>query len=144
MVAGGAFQNPAGIVDLAQNEIPRIPAALQLAVGNAVLRLTEQDVAVLLAHSPRKKLSVRAEKAHVNARFCTLAHQSGRGPGPAETDDALQGVERHPADLDFLAADHNVFAVQRKIRILAGNIEGVQQLSHGVSSVCTSSRWNRR
>ena len=125
MVAGGAFQHPAGIVDLAQNKILRIGTAQCFAVGNTVLRLAQQDVAAFFTDSAGQKLAVRAEETQVDASAGAAAHQGRAGSGAAETEDAFQCVERDTPDLGLFAADYNVFSVQREISVFERDIERV-------------------
>ena len=140
MVTGGPFQHPAGVIDFAQDEIARIETALCLAVCDAVLGLPQQDVALLFAYSPGQKAALRAEKAQIAPEVGAFAHQGRACAGIAEADDAFQRVERDPPDLGLLAADHDIFVVERKIGVFRSDVKLGQKLSHGVSSACTSSR----
>ena len=134
MVAGGALQRPAGVVDLAQNEAACIAAALRGVIGHTVLNLTQQYIASLLAHGAGQKASLRGEKHKVDTPAGAGAHQGGAGPGVGEADDAFQRVQGKPCTLLLVAADDNIFAIQRQIIVCAEHEQRVEQLSHGVTS----------
>ena len=123
MVAGGAFQYPAGVVNFAKDEVPRIAAAQRFAVGDAVLGLPQQDIAALFADGARQKLAVGAEKAEVDALGRAFAHERRACTGAAEADDPFQRVERDPPDLGLLAADHDIFTVERKIGVFRSDVK---------------------
>lgn len=144
MVAGGTLQHPAGIVNLAQDEIAGVGAAAGLAGRNFILRLPQQNIAAFLAHRAGQKAPLRREEAQVDAQTAALAHQGGGGTGVAEAEDAFQRVQRHSADFGLVAADGHIFAVQREVGAFVQHEQGVQELPHDVTSVAASSRWLRR
>lgn len=70
-------------------------------------------------------------------------HQGGTCAGVGETENALERVQREARDFLLLATNDDIFAVYGEIRVFAEHEQGVEQLSHGVSS-SLSKMWARR
>ena len=112
-------------------------------IGHAILRLPQEDVATLFADDACQKLPARGEKRDVHTALHAGTHQGGTCAGVGETENALERVQREARDFLLLAADDDIFAVYGEIRVFAEHEQGVEQLSHGVSS-SLSKMWARR
>lgn len=104
-------------------------------VRRAVLGTPEQDVSRGTPGDPGQKPPARRAEGQRDTALGAGAHQGGRGPGVGEGDNAAQGMERVAGGLLMFPAGDHIFAVQGQIDVLRGHEEGVQQLSHGVSSM---------
>ena len=86
VVTRGALQDPAGVIDLAEDEPAGVAAALIGIIGHAILRLPQEDVAMLFADGACQKLPARGEKRDVHTALHAGTHQGGTCAGVGETD----------------------------------------------------------
>ena len=135
VISSGALDAPAGVIDLAEDHTAGNAATGGELVRRAVLGSPEQDVSRGAPGDPGQKPPARRAEGQRDSALGAGAHQGGRGTGVGEGDNAAQGMERVAGGLLMLPAGDHIFAVQGQIDVLRGHEEGVQQLSHGVSSM---------
>ena len=121
MVARCAFQHPAGVIDLAQQEPFGVAAADAGIVRRAELLLAEQNVSLCLSDRAGQKPPARREERQVDIPLGAGAHQSRGGARVGKAEDAFQGVQRKPRCFGVPLLDHNGFAVQGQIAAFGQN-----------------------
>ena len=131
MVAAGALDTPARVVELAGDHTAREAAAFGGVVRGAVLAAAQQDVAAALAADTREEASARRAERQTDAALGARAHQRRRSARVGKGEDAGQHMQRIARGLLSVPAGDDVLAVERQIRVFRGYKQRVEQLSHG-------------
>ena len=134
MIPEGALDAPAGVIDLAEEEIPGYLPALRGVVCKAVLGPAQQDAAVAGAHGPGQKAAPGGAECQVDPTLGTGTHQGGGGAGVGEGENATEGMEGKASGGLLFPVDHHGLSLQRQVGVLAGDKQGVEQMFHGRTS----------
>lgn len=139
VVSPGALHAPAGVIYLAEDHHPGQAAALERVVRRPILHPPQQHVPVGGPHHPKQKLAPWGAESHADVLLGTGTQQRRGSSGVGEGDDALKRVQGAAINLRPVPFGHHVLAVQCEKYVLRQDKHGVQQLSHGFSSLPASS-----
>ena len=135
MITEGAFDAPAGVVELAEDHVPRNPAACDRVVRRPILCPAEQHVPGILSANPGQKAPSGRAKGQSDPLFSACAHQSGGRAGIGKGNDSLQRVKGVAGNGLFFPIGDHILSIQCEVDVLPGYEQHVEQLLHGFSSI---------
>lgn len=131
VVAGGALEDGAGVVELCGDHVLRDGQGGGFVVAAAVLLAAEQDVSGNAAVGAGNEFPMRSEESDGDAMLMAARHQAcGNGGVPAEGDDAFQIVQRDAKFCFPFVADLHGGSVFAEVSAIEGDIESVEVLLH--------------
>lgn len=129
--ACGAAEDVAGVGEFAGDKAAGERGAGGGVVGEAVLGAAQEDVSRGCADDVCEVASVFGEEGNGEAGFGACAEEKGAAEDIAETDESAE-VEERKAQADFFFDfDDDGFAVFAEVCALRGDIEGVEEATHG-------------